>query len=124
MAKRKTREEIEAVLAQIKYEDRVFALMPKGDGYLLQLSYYEADVETGTHALQKSRKHYVSPYMTESEIVETAFLCAQRSSEHVLREHFLYKGNRVYSPHFDVAARLNLCVGEAFDKREPEGDAP
>jgi hypothetical protein len=121
MAHRKTRDEIEAVIARVRYEDRIFTLTPKGDGYLLQLSYYEADVETGKRELQKSRKHYVSPFSTETEIVETAFLCASRSSEHVLREHFTYMGERIYSPHFHVTARLDMCGLERFDKREPVG---
>jgi hypothetical protein len=116
--KAKTREEIEMILKCINYEDRVFTLVEKGDGFLLQLSYYERDIETHKTELQKSRKHYVSPFMAESEIVETAFLCASRSSEHVLREHFTYKGERVYSPHFDVKARLQMCERRAFDRRE------
>jgi len=119
MAKAKSRDEIEAILEKVKYEDRLFALLKKGDGYLLQLSYYERCVETGRVELQKSRKHFISPFMTESEIVETAFLCAQRSSEHVLREHFTYAGERIYSPHFHVNARLAMCREKMFDKREP-----
>jgi hypothetical protein len=59
----------------------------KGDGYPLQLSYREPDVETGEMALQRARKWYVSPWMTETEIVETAFKACRVSSDHVLKEH-------------------------------------
>lgn len=119
MARAKTQGEIEEILAHVSYADRTFELLPKGDGFLLRLFYMEKDVETGKMELQKSRKHYVSPYMTESEIVETAFLCAQRSSEHVLREHFTYQGARIYSPHFHVRERLEICRHQLFDARLP-----
>jgi len=57
--------------------------------------------------------------MTESEIVETAWLCVQRSQIHVASEHFTYEGRRVYSQHFNVQCRIDMCDGGCFDVREP-----
>lgn len=116
--KPKTRADIEAILARVRYLDRTFHLLPKGDGWLVRLSYVEADVETGAEELQQSRKWYVSPWSTETEIVETAFACAERSALHVLKEHFTYEGHRIYSPHFSVRARIALCERGEFDRRE------
>lgn len=115
---RKSRKEIEAILANIRFLDRKFLLLDKSDGFLLQLSYEEADIDTNELKKQKSRKYYVSPYMTETEIVDTAFFCVMRSQEHVTREHFLYKGYRVQSPHFSIGGRLDLCTMKQFDRRE------
>lgn len=115
----KTKEEIIAIIDEVKFLDRSFRLMKKGDGYLIQLAYMEEDIITGKRELQKSRKHYISPHMTTSEIVETMLLCAERSMMHVVHEHFLFAGRRVYSPHFSVNARMRLCDEKAYDKREP-----
>jgi hypothetical protein len=118
MAQFKTIEEVQAIIESVKFLDRQFRVLPKGDGYLLQLQYMEADIHTNKEELQGSRKWYISPYATESEIVETAFACVQRSMLHVIGEHFLYKGKRVYSPHFSIEERINLCNKDSFDSRD------
>lgn len=114
-----TQEQIASILSKITFMDRQFLLTDKGDGFLLQVAYLEEDVEKpGTSpVLQKARKYYISPWMSTSEIVETAFLAVRRSMEHVVCEHFLYDGHRVYSPHFDIEGRIKLCQEAAFDKR-------
>jgi hypothetical protein len=116
-AKRKTGPEIVAIVNGIAFMGGQFVVMEKGDGYLLQLLYDEPDVETGKIETQKTRKHYVSPWMTETEIVDTAFYCAVRSMEHRAREHFTYKGLRVHSPHFSIVGREQLCAYKCFDRR-------
>jgi hypothetical protein len=58
--------------------------------------------------------------MTETEIVETAFKACRVSTEHVVKEHFRYKGRRIYSPHFDVALRIQACDERRFDSRPDE----
>ncbi len=116
---RKSKQEIQDILNQIEFMDRKIVLLEKGDGFLLQIQYYEADINTGKIELQKARKWYISPFSTETEIVETAFAACRRSMDHVLKEHFLYKGHRVYSPHFDINARIKICQDEQFDGREP-----
>jgi len=117
---RKTFAEIQAIIGAVKFMDRELRLLEKGDGYLLQLSYQEPDVETGELALQRTRKWYISPWMTETEIVETAFKACRTSMDHVLKEHFLYKGRRVYSPHFTIEARIEACDEGHFDEREDD----
>lgn len=118
---KKTRQQIQKILDQIKFRDRKFRLLDKGDGFLLQMSYFEPDVEADSNAepvLQSTRKYYISPYMTTSEIVETAWLCVQRSQLHVASEHFTYEGKRVYSQHFNIAGRIELCDNDDFDRRK------
>ena len=116
-----TRCEIEDILSKIKFMDRTFRLLQKGDGYLLQMEYLEADVEKpGSEPVKQStRKWYISTHMTDSEVVETAWACVQRSQHHIASEHFTYCGKRVYSQHFDVHARLDMCNAERYDVRKP-----
>lgn len=111
--------DVSAVLDKVKFKDRVFLLHTKGNGFLLQMEYLEPDVEHPEKGpvRQATRKYYLSPYMTESEIVETCWLMVKRSQEHVASEHFTYEGRRVYSQHFDVRARVHMCDEERYDKR-------
>jgi len=117
---RKTLDEIRAVLDGVSFMDRTFRLLPKGDGFLLQIEYMEADIDNPADpkpVLQRARKWYVSPFSTETEIVETAFKAVKTSMMHVVKEHFAYKGRRVYSPHFQVDARIRMCDEGSFDGR-------
>lgn len=107
-----TREQIQKILDDVSFQDRKFLLLDKGDDYLIQMSYMEPDVG-------KARKWYVSPFMSESEIVETCWAAVQRSQLHIASEYFMYRGKRVYSQHFDIYARLYLCDHNCFDAREP-----
>jgi hypothetical protein len=120
MAQRKlTEKSLRAILNNVTFPDRTWVVTCKADGWMLQVSYYEEDIETGLVELQKSRKYYVSPFSTETEVVDTCFLCLMRSFEHVIREHFLYKGRRVQSPHFSMSARIEMCDRLMYDKRKP-----
>ncbi len=115
----KTRADVQAILDKIRFRDRAFRLLEKGDGFLLQLQYYEPDVDdpSGTPVLQRARKWYISPWMTETEIVETAFLACLRSMEHVTREHFTYEDERIYSRHLHLNVRLDATRRNRFDRR-------
>lgn len=111
--------EIVAIIEDVKFPNYTFTLtFQSEDKYYLQASYYDADVITGKYELQKTRKWYISPFMTKSEIVQTAFKCALTSFEHRTREYFLYKNQRVFSPHYDVEALVELCEQKRFDERE------
>jgi len=111
--------DIRSILDNVSFQDRKFLLMEKGDGFLVQMEYMEPDVDIpgSPPVSQKTRKWYVSPFMTESEIVETCWAAVQRSQLHIAGEYFTYKGRRVYSPHFHINARLTMCDKEAFDGR-------
>jgi hypothetical protein len=55
--------------------------------------------------------------MVRSEIVSTAFKCVLTSAEHRCREHFSYKGERIYGPHYDVDALVEVCRQKQLDYR-------
>jgi hypothetical protein len=116
-----SRWDVEEILSQIKFMDRTFRLLDKGDGWLLQMRYLETDTDKpdSEPVLQSTRKWYISPFMTTSEVVETAWACVTRSMLHVASEHFTYKGRKIYSQHFSVLARLHMCDKYIFDGREP-----
>jgi len=93
------------------YADRM------GNGYYIQLRYIEPDIETGDPEDQHSRKWYISSHATPSEIVQTVLKACLTSGEHMIREHFTYKGYRILGPHFDIEQLVELCKREA-DSRD------
>ena len=96
-------------LADVKFGDYTFEVRQGHGGVFLRAAYMEPDVYTGKVERQETRKWLLSPHMTKSEIVQTAFKCCWTSFEHRCREGFLYKGRRVFGPHFDVDDLWNLC---------------
>lgn len=118
--RRKTINEIQAILNDIKFEDWTLRLMEKGDGFLIQWVFMDVDVERPELGPQPQhcRKWYVSPYATDTEIVETAWKGCWIAMFHETSEKFTYKGRRVYSPHFDIQARVAMCDDAAYDVRE------
>ena len=111
--------EVRAVLAKISFGDWRFRLAKKGGGWTLQVEFDAPDSDTRCVSAQRGRKFYVSPYMSESEIVEAAWLAVIRAVEHEARERFTYEGHRVKSPHFDVRALIYVCRTFDFDARIP-----
>lgn len=115
-----TTKDIEDIVSQIEIFDRKFEIkaihVPMGNintpivvGWYLQVTYFEPDVDTGKVELQKSRKWLIELDASETDVVHTAFSAVMRSYDHVVQEHFMYKGKRIYSPHFSVEDRLKIA---------------
>jgi len=110
--------QLRETLANIKIFDRRFEVreveIPDRDegeveaGFLLQVVYEEADIVTGKVETQRSREWYLWEGASETDVVHTAFAAVMRSYDHVVQEHFMYKGVRVYSPHVDIDERLAI----------------
>jgi len=80
-----------------------------GDNYYIQLRYIEPCIITGEPGLQSGRKWYVSRWSAENEVVQTVLKAALTSAEHMVREHFYYKGVRIFNPHLSLAALTELA---------------
>lgn len=114
-------DEMRAVLVAVSHHGyRLEILADDGEAHPYMIGRYEeACVLTGVAATQATRKWRLSPHMTRSEIVQTALKLVLTSAEHRVREHFLYRGQRVYGPHFDVDGLYELAAQGALDKRRP-----
>lgn len=88
-----------------------------GNSVFMRATYMEPDVYSGVEQRQWTRKWLLSENMTDSEIVQTAFKLCLTSMEHRAREHFKYRGARIFGPHFDVDDLHRLCT----DGRENAG---
>jgi len=114
-----TQSEIQEIIDNCTFMDYNLVVLWNDRGQMyLQGSYFEPDTVTGEIEKQQTRKWILSEHMTKSEIVQTAFKLAITSMEHRTREHFLYKGERVFSPHYDIDALVELCVQKRFDERD------
>ena len=103
-------EEMREIIADVKFPEYEFFVGQSAHGFIyLQAEYDEADTVTGIVERQHTRRWALSPEMTKSEIVSTAFKCALTSMEHKTREWFTYKDKAIYQPHYDVDALLSIC---------------
>ena len=82
----------------------------------LQAHYDETDTVTGKIETQATRRWFLSPEMSRSEIVATAFKCALTSMEHRTREWFLYRNRAIYQPHYDVDALWEICESRTVSR--------
>ena len=105
----KSFDEIKEILSRCQFKDRTFHVFEKNGIFFVQLRYMDTCIDTGKEVPQHGRKWQISPFMTKSEIVQTAFKAVITSQEHVAREFFMYKGERVYGPHYDVEKLVELC---------------
>jgi hypothetical protein len=103
--------EMELVVDDCKYLGRTFevSVSPTTQAIYLRASYWEDDTVTGKLEKQFTRRWLLSPEMTKSEIVATAFKCVITSMEHQAREWFTYKNRAIYHPHHDVDKLLEIC---------------
>lgn len=105
------------ILSAISCPPYTFEIVDCSTYLYLQAWYEDADVDTGEKSHQKTRKWLLSRHMVRSELVQTAMKCALTSAEHRIREHFRYRGEQVYGPHFDVDALHTLCLDKQIERR-------
>ena len=104
----------------VEFMNYRFSVRDGHGGIFLQAHYMDADIYTANQELQVTRKWLLSPHMTESEVVQTAFKCCLTSMEHRAREAFKFNGARIFGPHFNVRDLALLCRDrEDAGSREP-----
>lgn len=107
-------------LKDVRYKDWDIHIRMDGDRPYLQIGFRDFDWTKagGEKEYQHGRKWMLSPHMTKSEIVQTAFKAVMMAEEHETREKFTYKGRTIFGPHFSVDKLAALCDGGAVDIRK------
>jgi|CXWL01.1.fsa_nt_gi hypothetical protein len=114
----RTHREIEEVIQQVSYKNWRFIVgCDLGGRDYLQVSWQGEDVTSGIITEQKSRKWWLSPHMTNTELVTTAYKAVMAAEEHEVREYFRYKGAQVFNPHFDVDELVQFSKTVRLDSR-------
>lgn len=109
------------ILSQIKYKDWLFVLGGLPDRPYLQVRFLTECARGAGYQHQHGRKWMLSPHMTRSEVVATAFKAVITAEEHEARELFKYKGKAVFCAHYDVDALVDLHGRQEFDVRPEVG---
>lgn len=60
------------------------------------------------------RKWYLSDYMTDDEVVKTAYAAFKAAVEHEVMEGFTFDGQRVFNPHTPFQALMQSSKQEQF----------
>ncbi len=106
-------QEVHEIVNSIKYKDNWKIVLDEEEGRLfLRWRFLAKCVKSKAEGWVYGRTWRLSKFMTESELVQTALMAALAVEEHEAREHFLYKGKRVFNPHIDVNKMLEICEFE------------
>ncbi len=100
-----TYEQQQAIVAQCAFNDWELVLHREhhGNPRYLQIEWNDEDnYNPGQPYRSKGRKWLISPYMTRSELVLTAWKAVLTAVEHEIREQFTYNGRTIMHPHVDV----------------------
>lgn len=111
-------DDMQDILDEVSYPGWKFRVFNDGARPYLQIRCPEGVCNvTGEPMSWGSRKWLLSPHMTRSEVVQTAFKAAMTAMEHELREQFTYRGEAVFGPHFDVDHLVEMAKAGHTDER-------
>ncbi len=77
--------------------------------WYFQVECQRPDSTTGEMGTGRGGKAYLSPNMTESELVQCAYGLYQSYWIHEARETFEYYGRKVFGPHISIKAHWNAA---------------
>lgn len=97
------------LVRQVQYKDWEFHVNVMGGGWSVQVRFKAEDTITGEIEPQSGRKWYISPHMTDGEVVQTMLKAVLTAEEHEARENFLYQGLRIFNPHLSLEALVDNC---------------
>lgn len=103
--------------ADLRFRDWTFQFDVEKGRPRLRATFEAPCAITGESATQNGRWWPLSLHMTRSEVVATALKAVLTAVEHEAREDFLYRGEAVFGPHYDVDELHRLCVDHATDVR-------
>lgn len=76
---------------------------------------------TGKPVRWSGRKWLLSEHMTDGEIIQTALKAVLAAHEHEAREQFLFKGQAIFDPHYDLVKLVRLRSAEDALSERAEG---
>lgn len=98
----------EEILARVSYPGFYFIVSVTKEAFYFHIECNDRCNVTGEHVHWKSRKWLLSEHMTDGEIVQTAFKAVMTAIEHETREKFMYRGQAIFDPHYDIEALVAL----------------
>lgn len=119
-------EDVQKIISEVRFvlfgERFTFFVLPKGDGFLIQVGAWLPDNDPNSscegESLQKGGKHYISSHACKEEVVNKCWYACQDFIIHEAREVFKYKGVAIYQPHWQVDKLLELCTKSDVARRK------
>lgn len=105
-------ERVQRIVDQIEYKPgyRLLARREEIGGRIyIQVECERPDSYTGELGVGRGGKLYLSPWMVDGEIVRKAFQAYLSYEEHECREFFKYRDARVFGPHIDIDALVEVA---------------
>lgn len=78
----------------------------------IQVRYNSKCNKTGEKETWKGRKWYLSEYMTEDEVVKTAYTACETAVKHEIMEGFKFDDIIVFNPHVNFRELLSISHKE------------
>jgi len=88
--------------------DKIYGSTTQGRRIYIQLEYLDKCSKTNKIDRWKSRKWYLSDYMTDDEIIKTCYLAFEVCVKHEILENFKVDGKALFNPHHDYSALLKI----------------
>lgn len=85
-----------------------------GDRIYLQVQYDSRCTKTGELDTWKGRKWYLSEFMTDDEVVKTAYCAFEAAVKHEVMEGFKVDGKILFNPHIDFEELLAISNKEVY----------
>lgn len=109
--------ELRELINKVKYKDWDIVLRYNDDKPYIQIQFDAPDSFTKVVERQYCRKWTLSYYMTDSEVIRTAYKAVEAAVIHEMQEDFRFMEEPIFRPHYDVYKLLELSRSNAIDKR-------
>lgn len=109
-----TLERLQKIIEKAEFKKLKFNCSESQNGFLIWVSGDENCAYSSGKFYQEGRKWFIPSDAKRSFVIQTAFKAVATWQEHEAREHFKYKGARIYGPHFKVDELVNLCEQRAL----------
>ena len=93
---------LNAILERTQVKGIQFVAEALADKFTIQVRQVVENTQTGQWEEMQGRRWLIEPEATESEIVRTLLKATLTWEEHEIRERFLFDGNPVFHPHFQI----------------------
>lgn len=82
------------------------------DRLFIQVTYFAPCTKTGEFKEWRGRKWYLSKFMTEDEVIKTAYTAFEYAVKHEVMEGFKVDNTILFNPHVNYAALLSVSHRE------------
>ncbi len=113
---RRTLQPLSMVVLGTKFDIRLErdnqSALSGGGRIFIQILFSAPCQKTGEFKERRGRKWYLSDYMTEDEVIKTAFAALKAVVEHEVMEGFKFNKVPVFNPHVSYTALLRVSGEE------------